>query len=344
MKFTYNWNLKDLEKVEKNNLKVFSCFACGGGSTMGYKMSGFDVLGCNEIDPKIIEIYKKNHKPKYAFNEPIQEFKKRKDLPKELYNLDILDGSPPCSSFSICGNREKDWGKKKKFAEGQALQVLDDLFFHFIDLANELKPKLIIAENVKGIIQGKAKGYTKKIIELFNTAGYQVQIFLLNSKFMGVPQARERVFFICSRKDLELGKIFLNFSEKPIRANQLKTENKNYKELPDKVLKMWQWLDENNEKCGGKAHTALYKKRSNFNIVKLNSNQTPSTLTSKNQLMHWAEKRYISEKEIIQISSFPKDYDFCNKLEFITGMSVPPLMMHKISKEIHNQWFKQRTV
>jgi len=124
MKFTYKWNLKDLEKVEKNNLKVFSCFACGGGSTMGYKMSGFDVIGCNEIDERMIRVYKKNHNPKLAYNQPIQDFKNREDLPKELYNLDILDGSPPCSSFSMAGNREKDWNKKKKFREGQAEQIL----------------------------------------------------------------------------------------------------------------------------------------------------------------------------------------------------------------------------
>ena len=99
-KFPYNWNLKDAV-FTKDKGKVFSCFACGGGSTMGYKLAGFDVLGCNEIDPKMIEAYKANHNPKYAYLEPIQAFKLRTDLPDELYNLDILDGSPPCSSFSI---------------------------------------------------------------------------------------------------------------------------------------------------------------------------------------------------------------------------------------------------
>ena len=132
MKFPYKWTLADAN-FTKDKGKVFSCFACGGGSTMGYKLAGFDVLGCNEIDPKMIEAYKTNHKPKYAFLEPIQEFKLRDDLPEELYNLDILDGSPPCSSFSMAGNREEDWGKEKKFREGQAEQVLDTLFFDFID-------------------------------------------------------------------------------------------------------------------------------------------------------------------------------------------------------------------
>jgi DNA (cytosine-5)-methyltransferase 1 len=49
MKLNYKWTMKDDYPTEKNGLKVFSCFACGGGSTMGYKLAGFEVLGCNEI-------------------------------------------------------------------------------------------------------------------------------------------------------------------------------------------------------------------------------------------------------------------------------------------------------
>lgn len=88
--------------------------------------------------------------------EPIQEFKNRQDLPEELFNLDILDGSPPCSTFSISGDREESWGVEKKFREGQANQVLDRLFFDFIDLAKRLQSKVVVAENVKGILLGDA--------------------------------------------------------------------------------------------------------------------------------------------------------------------------------------------
>lgn len=126
-KFLYKWTLKDAI-FTKDKGKVFSCFAGGGGSTMGYKLAGFDVLGCNEIDERMMKCYKINHTPKYAFLEPIQTFKDRQDLPDELFNLDILDGSPPCSSFSMAGNRDKDWGKEKIFKEGQKKQVLDTIF------------------------------------------------------------------------------------------------------------------------------------------------------------------------------------------------------------------------
>lgn len=61
-RFIYNWTLKDAN-FTKDKGKVFSCFACGGGSTMGYKLAGFDVIGCNEIDPKMNECYVRNSVP-----------------------------------------------------------------------------------------------------------------------------------------------------------------------------------------------------------------------------------------------------------------------------------------
>ena len=97
-----------------------------GGSTLGYKRAGFDVIGNVEIDPRINDIYITNNKPKYNYCEDLRIFNQRDDLPEELYQLDILDGSPPCTSFSTAGVRERDWGKAKKFKEGQKVQTLDD--------------------------------------------------------------------------------------------------------------------------------------------------------------------------------------------------------------------------
>ena len=164
----YEWYLKDLQNISKNKYNVFSCFSCGGGSTMGYKLAGFNVIGNCEIDKKINEIYLKNHNPRYNYCMGIQEMNKLSNYPNELFKLDILDGSPPCSTFSLAGEREKNWGKNKKFREGQASQVLDDLFFEFIELANRLQPKIIVAENVKGLVMGNAKGYVNLIIKRMN--------------------------------------------------------------------------------------------------------------------------------------------------------------------------------
>ena len=274
--FTFKWNLEDLKNVTQNGLKVFSCFACGGGSTMGYKMSGYTVLGCNEIDPEMIKIYKNNHNPKYAFLESISTFRLRDDLPEDLFDLDILDGSPPCSSFSMAGSREKEWGEKKKFREGQAEQVLDDSFFDFIKLGEKLKPKVIIAENVSGMLKGNAKGYTKEILKQFREIGYEVQLFLLNGVSMGLPQRRKRVFFVARRKDLKLPKLFLNFMDKPIplKVALSGVTSKGKDRTNSKNLKYW-------ELCKpGESFSKYHPKGSLFNCHKLSPDKPANTITA----------------------------------------------------------------
>lgn len=75
-KFHYNWKLAEAN-FTKDKGKVFSCFACGGGSTMGYKLAGFDVIGCNEIDPKVNLVYVTNHAPRFNFLGDIRELRER---------------------------------------------------------------------------------------------------------------------------------------------------------------------------------------------------------------------------------------------------------------------------
>jgi len=347
----YNWKLSEAT-FTKDKGKVFSCFACGGGSTMGYKLAGFDVIGHNDIDPKMVEVYKENHKPKYSYLESITTFAKRKDLPQELYNLDILDGSPPCSSFSMAGNREKDWGKEKKFREGQELQVLDTLFFDFIDLANELKPKVVVAENVKGLLLGEAKQYVIKIYKAFDEAGYTCQHFLLNASKMGVPQRRERVFFIALRKDLapkfmeyvdmftELPKLELEFNEKEIPFKEIERPNtiqENKTHIPKGILPYWKKIDE------GRSCADVHEKGHFFQELKLDRNRSLPTLRAgSNSYYHYEEERRLYDIEIILGGSYPTDYNFLNlKPIYLIGMSVPPLMTGKIAEQIHKQWLSK---
>lgn len=199
----WKWTMAN-DYPEPNGLKVFSCFACGGGSTMGYKLAGCEVLGCVEIDPRMNECYVANHHPKYNYLMDIRKFNEipNEELPEELFNLDILDGSPPCTTFSMAGDREDSWGKKKKFREGQAEQTLDDLSFVFIDTVAKLRPKVMIMENVEGLIKGEAWSYVQRIYKQLNDIGYEVGHWLLKGENMGVPQRRHRVFFIGVRNDI----------------------------------------------------------------------------------------------------------------------------------------------
>jgi len=353
-RFPYEWTLKDAN-FTKDKGTVFSCFACGGGSSFGYKLAGFDVLGCNEIDPKMIEAYKANHNPKYAYLEPIQTFKLRKDLPKELYNLDILDGSPPCSSFSMAGNREKDWGKEKKFREGQAEQVLDNLFFDFIDLAKELQPKVVVAENVKGLLLGNAKEYVRKIYREFDKAGYYCQHWLLDASKMGVPQRRERVFFVCLRKDLATP--FLKQMDLFTIAPELKLEFKEpsipFKNIEEKngigATKMFPSIKKhwNNTRIGDSfrnSYNKLTGKTGWFNYIKLNPNNVLATITAHTSgggEYHYETCRSLSKLELSKGGSYPIDYNFIKlNPKYLIGMSVPPIVTANISEQIYLQWLQ----
>ncbi len=331
------WRLSDLKKGKlgspKNGLKVFSCFHCGGGSTMGYKLAGFEVLGGVEIDPEMMELYRKNHGPKLSYLMGVQEFRKKpdKELPKELFDLDVLDGSPPCSSFSMAGSREKAWGEKKKFREGQAEQVLDDLFFDFIAIADKLKPKVVVAENVKGLVQGNARGYVKEIFAALDKAGYETQLFLLNASRMGVPQVRERTFFIARRKDLKLPKLQLSFEEDPIPVSAAFAglSGVTGKQLSKMALNLWK------RTIPGTSLSRAHPKHSWFAHQKPHPAQPIHTIIGGTPSYHWKEPRYLGPEEIKRLQSFPDDYDFLkHEAQYVCGMSVPPLMMQRVSTEV----------
>lgn len=334
----YIWSLKDLQDVKKNGYKVFTCFSCGGGSSMGYKLAGFDVVGNCEIDDKINAMYVKNHHPKYNFKMGVQDFVKLDNLPEELFDLDVLDGSPPCSTFSLAGDREKNWGKEKKFREGQAKQVLDDLFFEFIKVADRLKPKVVVAENVKGMIVGNAKGYVNMIVKKFDEAGYKTQLFLLNSAKMGVPQKRERVFFVCTRKDLNLPKINLVFDEKPILYGEYKDEN--YKPLNKDTTTYRRWTRrvESDDSVGDTVKRTEGGKISGFTTPYVKLNRTPATLTAGTTPIRFDVPGYMSDRDILITQSFPVDYDMNGQqAQYVCGMSVPPIMMKKIAEQVKLQ-------
>ena len=339
------WHLEDLKSILQNNLKVMTTFSCGGGSSMGYKLAGCDVIAANDIDPEMAYHYKLNLNPNHYFLCPIKDLI-AKELPNELYHLDILDGSPPCSAFSMAGSREKAWGKKKHFREGQAEQILDDLFFDYLDLVEHLKPKVAIAENVKGMLQGNAKGYCKMIVDKFKAIGYKPQLFLINAADCGVPQKRERVFFIALRDDIVKAKLVLAPKHRWISAGeatsdvQMLTDD----EVKDTLMSskeklLWENTSPNESLSVG--HEKIFKKHAWFNNYKI-SHQKPSfTLSSSySNFTHWIHPRRLTYREWKRLGSFPDDYQAkTDKIgKYMIGMSVPPRMTEQVARAVIDQW------
>ena len=324
----WKWTMANDYPKEKNGLKVFSCFACGGGSTMGYKLAGCEVIGCNEIDKKMNEVYVKNHNPKYNFLMDIREFNQLEDLPEELYNLDILDGSPPCTTFSMAGDREESWGVEKKFREGQVAQTLDDLSFVFIETVAKLRPKVVIMENVEGLLLGNAWKYVQQIYKKFKDIGYKVKHWLLKGENMGVPQTRHRVFFIATRLDFDLDKLDMAFNYKPIEFGTIKSDG--FVEISESVKSLLE-VAKPIDKSLGDINKRVYNKVSRFNEMVVWDNDICPTIHAHG-FYKANDKSKFSELDYIHAQTFPEDYNFnsLGQIAYICGMSVPPIMIKRI--------------
>ena len=333
----WKWTMANDYPKEKNGLKVFSCFACGGGSTMGYKLAGCEVIGCCEIDPKMNEVYIKNHHPKYNFLMDIRDFNKtpNEDLPPELFDLDILDGSPPCTTFSMAGEREESWGKKKKFREGQAEQTLDDLSFVFIETVAKLRPKVVIMENVEGLIKGAAWAYVQKIYKQLYDIGYRVKHWLLEGEKMGVPQTRHRVFFVAVREDVkfDFDDLDMSFNYEPITYGEIKT-GVGEKLNPKTVIYHWLCKAAEGDKRIGDTIVRLGEKEKLFNHRICWDGSVMQTIAAGGEILRGNEKTRVSVEDILHAQTFPEDFYF-ESLNFRTatyfcGMSVPPIMIKRI--------------
>lgn len=324
-KFNYKWKLSDgypAKGVKYHGTTVFSTFSCGGGSSMGYKLAGYDVVAANDIDPKMQMVYEKNHKPDQYILSDVRDLLNRDDLPE----VDLLDSSPPCTSFSIAGRWTKDWGVEKKYKEGQSRQTLDDLFFETIKLVEKTRPKVFVGENVERITQGKAMQYTREIVKQLKAIGYTCQVFVLNSADMGMPQRRKRAFFIANR----LGKkINLSFNEKHVTLREISDESDTESNLTETYKKYW-------------AEAELEQPVGKFAARrKLSYDNVPRTATATHVNYHPKYPRELNLKEQLKVSSWPEDYDFCGlKPHYIMGMSVPPVFMANVAHEIYEQLLK----
>src|SRR5210317_1504211 len=206
--------LKDvLDSSNKELFTVISTFAGGGGSSTGYRLAGGKILCVNEFVEAAVETYKSNYPNTPVLPQDIKQLKGEDFLKAagiQKGELDILDGSPPCSSFSVAGKREKGWDQTKTYSDGKQVENIEDLFFEFTRITGEIMPKVVIGENVAGITMGEAKEYFNRIVNEFGKLGYEAVGKVLNAADYGTPQGRQRCFFIAVRNDI-MDKAGLNF-------------------------------------------------------------------------------------------------------------------------------------
>jgi DNA (cytosine-5)-methyltransferase 1 len=202
--------MAEIAALPFNGYKVVSTFSGCGGSSLGYRMAGFKVLWANEFVKEAQDVYRANFPDTILDTRDIRRVDPGDILTAtglKRGELDLLDGSPPCSSFSTAGKRAKGWGKSHAYSTGRA-QRTDDLFFEFVRLLDGLQPRAFVAENVSGLVKGVGKGYFLDILAALRGAGYHVAARLLDAQWLGVPQARQRLIFIGTRADLGVDPAF----------------------------------------------------------------------------------------------------------------------------------------
>jgi DNA (cytosine-5)-methyltransferase 1 len=197
--------MAEIASVPSNGYSVISTFSGCGGSCLGYRMAGFKVLWANEFIRAARDTYRANHSDCFLDARDI-----RKIQPSEILDaidmnigeIDLLDGSPPCASFSTAGKRSAGWGRVKPYSDTK--QRTDDLFFEYARLLRGLQPKVFVAENVSGLVKGTAKGYFLEILKSLKDCGYNVKAKVLDAQWLGVPQMRQRLIFIGVRNDFHV--------------------------------------------------------------------------------------------------------------------------------------------
>lgn len=177
-------------------MNVISLFSGCGGLDLGFERAGFDVPVANEFDPTIFETFKVNHPNTHLIEGDIRKVTKE-DISEFLYGeVDGIIGGPPCQSWSEAGSL-----RGIEDARGQ-------LFYDYIRILEDFRPKFFLAENVSGMLAGRHSEAVKNIIGLFEEAGYDVSLTLVNAKDYGVAEERKRVFYIGFRKDLNIDFVF----------------------------------------------------------------------------------------------------------------------------------------
>jgi DNA (cytosine-5)-methyltransferase 1 len=201
----YRYTLDDLKKSsDRKRFTYISFFAGGGGSSCGYKLAGGDCKFVNEFQQVAVDTYLANwpgtpHICGDIKNVTGQQIMEMTGIKK--YELDILDGSPPCPPFSMSGTKKAGWNKEK-MAYGMKQKNIEDLTWEMIRIAGEMMPKVIICENVKGLTMEYAKQHLDRMVTDFEALGYATTFKVLNGIHFGVPQKRQRVFIVSVRNDV----------------------------------------------------------------------------------------------------------------------------------------------
>lgn len=320
-------------------MNIISLFSGAGGLDLGFQKAGFNILWANEYDKTIWETYEKNHQT------PLDKRDIRNIPSSNIPDCDGIIGGPPCQSWSEAGA-----GRGIDDSRGK-------LFYEFIRILKDKRPKFFVAENVSGMLADLHKEAVKNILSHFEEAGYNVTVNLVNAANYDVPQDRKRVFYIGFRKDLNINYKF------PEPLNYKITLREAIWDLKDTAIKAQDKNKTNGEECIIPNHEYM---NGGFSTIYMSRNrvrswdeqsftiqaggrhapihpQAPKMLfVEKNKRIFVPGKenlyRRLSVRECARIQTFPNDFifyytDIADGYKMV-GNAVPVMLAYHVAKSI----------
>lgn len=277
--------------------KKYSCvslFSGAGGMDMGFEKAGFNVIWANDIDKDSCNTHRL-WSSAMVVNEDISKI----DL-KSIPNSDIIIGGFPCQGFSLAGPRKIDDKRNK-------------LYKFYVELIELKKPKIFVAENVKGLLTLGGGSIIDAIIKDFSDKGYNVTYKLLDTSHYNVPQKRDRVIIVGVRDDLDIEYEFPEGNDTIVTIKEAL-----------KGMKPPKKIDVSNEAFSSRFMSRNRKRDWNelsFTIPAM-SKQVPLHPSSPDMIYVEKDKwkfgegktRRFSYKECAALQTFPKDVDFYGDL------------------------------
>lgn len=318
---------------------VVSLFAGLGGSSLGYKLAGFDVRLAVEWDDNAVECYLANHPTTQIYHGDVAKLTSIDALrlaQVQKGELDVLDGSPPCQGFSTAGKRQLHDPRNRLFEE-------------YVRILNVYRPRAFVMENVTGLIKGKMRIVFAEIMRALKNAGYVVTCRVLDASYYGVGQMRKRTIFIGYREDLNVKPthpipdqhrttvfdVLPNIITAPEETNDEYTLP-----LQEKYVDIW------NSLAWGQSADDVDFFGNGWNVIKVDPRKPAPTIpkmstgTGFGTMLHSTIPRSISITEAKMLQSLPKDYKlfgtFVDRWARI-GNSVAPVLMKRIAEQIKQQ-------
>lgn len=342
-------------------MKIIDLFAGVGGLSLGFEMEGFESVIAIDFWDDAIKTYNHNRKNKVGVSMDVTKFNNEL-LPEILkdHKIDGVIGGPPCQGFStarLSNTTDKiDKINKKR----------NHLYLEFFRTVDIIKPKFFLIENVRGLVSANKGAFVKDITERFGGIGYNVTYKILNASDFGVPQNRQRVFFIgllegtfefpekfnykVSSKDAIMDLIKSN--EDPVQKYSLPSRNEYQKLLRNgkKTVKNHEVTIHNEQTTnvismvpnGGniKSLPPEYWNIRKYNkaFQRMNSELPSNTIdTGHRNYFHYEANRIPTARESARIQSFPDSYEFLgtkgSQYKQI-GNAVPPLLAKVLARKI----------